>query len=114
LVVATRENNAGPASKFMDALERGYRVLGDNPQSALHDLFEAVPGLDRESQQGQFAALTSAKAFSPSNEGGSATAIASGNAYAAWLNWATQHGLVDKSAAGQIAAGFAYPGARMR
>jgi NitT/TauT family transport system substrate-binding protein/putative hydroxymethylpyrimidine transport system substrate-binding protein len=114
LVVATREGNEEAASDFLDALEQGYRVLTNNPQSALHDLLDAVPGLDRESQQGQLAALTSAKAFSASNEGGAATAIGSGNSYSAWMNWATEHGLVDKSAAGQIAAGFAYPGARMR
>jgi putative hydroxymethylpyrimidine transport system substrate-binding protein len=114
LVVATRENKAQQASDFLDALQRGYRELGTNPQSALDDLVDAAPGLDRDVQAGQLEALTAAKAFSPDNEGGPPTAIGSGSGYAAWLDWATKHQLVNPSAAGQIAAGFAYPGARIR
>lgn len=114
LVLATRGNKAQQASDFLDALERGYRILGNNPQSALDDLLDAVPGLDRESQEGQLEALTAAKTFSISNESGPPTALGSGNSYATWLDWAIEHGLVNKSAGTQIAAGFAYPGARLR
>jgi putative hydroxymethylpyrimidine transport system substrate-binding protein len=114
LVIATRENNAQQASAFLDALDRGYRVLDKDPQSALDDLVDAVPDLDKEAQEAQFKALTSAAAFSPSNEGRPPTAMGSGNAYGAWMDWASEHGLVNKAAVAQIAAGFAYPGARLR
>jgi putative hydroxymethylpyrimidine transport system substrate-binding protein len=117
LVVATRAGSAGQGSKFVDALQRGYRALGDNPQSALDDLLGAVPELEPESQEAQLKALTSAAAFSPGNEGGYPTALGSARAYGAWLNWATAHGLVNESAAqapGGIVSGFAYPGARLR
>jgi ABC-type nitrate/sulfonate/bicarbonate transport systems, periplasmic components len=114
LVVATRANSEQRASDFLDALQHGYRILGKNPQSALDDLLSAVPGLDRDVQESQLNALTSAKAFSISNEGGPPTALGSLRRYGSWLRWATQHGLVNKSASGQIVAGFAYPGARLR
>jgi putative hydroxymethylpyrimidine transport system substrate-binding protein len=114
LVVATRPGLERRASDFLDALQQGYRVLGTNPQSALDDLVDAVPDLDRKSQEGQLEALTSANAFSTSNEGGPPTAMGSLDRYGAWLEWATQHGLVSKSDSGQIVAGFAYPGARLR
>jgi putative hydroxymethylpyrimidine transport system substrate-binding protein len=114
LVVVTRANSAQQGSKFLDALQRGYRALGDDPQSALADLLTAVPDLDRDAQEAQLDALTSAKAFSRGNEGGPPTAVGSRDRYELWLEWATQHGLVNQSAAGRIAAGFAYPGARLR
>jgi putative hydroxymethylpyrimidine transport system substrate-binding protein len=114
LVVVTRANSSQRASDFLDALQRGYRELGEHPQSALDDLLSAVPGLDQQSQEAQLNALTSANAFSPTDEGGSPTAMGSLHRYGAWLDWATQHGLVNKSAAGQIVPGFAYPGARLR
>jgi putative hydroxymethylpyrimidine transport system substrate-binding protein len=114
LVVATHAGSEQQASDFLDALQRGYRTLDMNPQSALDDLLSAVPDLDRESQAGQLAALTSAHAFSTGNEGEPPTAIGSIDSYGAWLNWATQHGLVKESATPQIDAGFAYPGARLR
>jgi NitT/TauT family transport system substrate-binding protein/putative hydroxymethylpyrimidine transport system substrate-binding protein len=109
LVVATRAGSEQKASDFLDALQRGYRALGQNPQSALGDLLGAVPDLDRASQEGQLHALTSAQAFSAGNEGGPPTAMGSLRSYGAWLTWATQHGLVSKSDAGQIKAGFAQP-----
>jgi putative hydroxymethylpyrimidine transport system substrate-binding protein len=117
LVVATPADSAGQGSKFLDALQRGYRALGENPQSALDDLLSAVPDLDRESQEAQLEALTSAAAFSPGNEGGHPTALGSARGYGDWLNWATGHELVNESAAqapGGIVSGFAYPGARLR
>jgi putative hydroxymethylpyrimidine transport system substrate-binding protein len=117
LVVATRADSAAQGSRLLDALDRGYRVLGKNPQAALDDLLDAVPDLDRGSQAAQLKALTSAAAFSPGNEGGHSTAMGSGSSYAAWLEWAEEHGLVNESAAqasGGIVGGFAYPGARLR
>jgi len=114
LVVATRANTAQRASDFLDALQQGYRVLGKGSQSALDALLGAVPDLDRQQQQAQLNALTSAKAFSASNEGGPPTAMGRLGRYAAWIEWARQNGLVGKSAEEQIDAGFAYPGARLR
>jgi putative hydroxymethylpyrimidine transport system substrate-binding protein len=114
LVVATREDSEQRASGFLDALQRGYRVLGDDPQSALDDLLSAVPDLDRGSQEAQLRALTSAQAFSTSNEGGPATPMGSLRRYGAWIEWATQHGLLSGSATAEVAGGFAYPGARLR
>ena len=112
LVVATRASSGQRASDFVDALQRGYRTLGQNPESALDDLVGAVPDLDQDAQEGQLRALTSAKAFSIGNQNGPPTAMGALDRYGAWLGWATRHGLVNKSAAGQIAAGFADPGAR--
>ena len=114
LVVATPEKSSESAHGFIHALERGYKVLGTNPQSALDDLISQVSGLDRGSQEAQFQALTAANAFSPVDEGGRPTVLSSLRRYGSWLEWATQHGLVNKSAAGEISAGFAYPGARLR
>jgi NitT/TauT family transport system substrate-binding protein/putative hydroxymethylpyrimidine transport system substrate-binding protein len=109
LVVATRADSEQRASGFLDALQQGYRTLGTKPQSALDDLVRAVSGIDRAAQEAQLHALTSARAFSTGNEGGAPTAIGTSQGFGAWLDWATSHGLVDKSAAGQIAAGFASP-----
>jgi putative hydroxymethylpyrimidine transport system substrate-binding protein len=114
LVVATLENSPERDSNFLDALQRGYRGLGSHPQSALDDLLEAVPDLDREAQEGQLMALTSANAFSTNNEGGPPTAMGTLRSYRAWLDWATQHGLLSMTAAGEVLPGFAYPGARLR
>jgi putative hydroxymethylpyrimidine transport system substrate-binding protein len=113
LVIATRPNSEQQASRFLDALQRGYRVLGKDPRAALDDLLKDSSGLDPDSQERQLEALTSGDAFSIGNEGGPPTAMGSLQRYGAWLNWATQHGLVSKSASGQIVAGFAHPGARL-
>ncbi len=81
LVVATRADSEERASRFLDALDQGYRALGENPESALDDLLRAVPDLDRGSQERQLKALTSANAFSFGNEGGPPTAVGSGDRY---------------------------------
>ena len=44
LVVATRADSEERASRFLDALDQGYRALGENPESALDDLLRAGPG----------------------------------------------------------------------
>ena len=109
LVVATRASSQQQASEFLDALQQGYRTLGTNPESALHDLLAAVPGIDQRAQELQLEALTSADAFSTGNEGVGPTAIGTPQGYGAWLGWATSHGLVDESASPQIRAGFKAP-----
>src|SRR4051812_19649686 len=77
LVVATNVGSEQRASSFLDALQQGYGVLGENPSSALEDLESAGPGLDRQSQESQLNALTSAKAFSITDEAGRPTAMGS-------------------------------------
>src|SRR5215211_5025717 len=54
LVVARADTaNANLAAGFGKALERGYEALGRDPQRALDDLLDAVPGLDRGEQEAQ-------------------------------------------------------------
>src|SRR3954451_12111027 len=108
LVVAAYGGEEPRASDLLDALQRGYRVLGEDPQGALGDLLGAVPGLDRDAQEAQLEALTAAKAFSTGNEGGF-SATGSASSYDGWLEWATAHGLVDQSASAKIAAGWREP-----
>src|SRR4051794_6400991 len=106
LVVAAYGGEEPRASDLLDALQRGYRVLGEDPQGALGDLLGAVPDLDRNAQEAQLEALSAAKAFSTGNEGGSVSPAGSASSYDGWLRWATAHGLVDQSAAAKIAAGW--------
>ena len=64
LLLVARSGSESLGSKLTAALSRGYELLGHNPDQALNDLFEEVPGLDRASQRAQLDALTSARAFS--------------------------------------------------
>src|SRR5919106_2343421 len=72
LVVATSAGTGTDQTKLgcdlLMALERGYSELGEDPQAALDDLLEAVPGLDQNSQEAQLEGLMRAQASSP-NEG---------------------------------------------
>jgi putative hydroxymethylpyrimidine transport system substrate-binding protein len=92
----------------VNALERGYAVLGSDPPGALEDLLGQVPGLDRASQEAQLDALVDATAFSPTGTADRASVELSGDATGDWIGWARRHGVLDRSANGasQVAAGF--------
>jgi putative hydroxymethylpyrimidine transport system substrate-binding protein len=105
LVVATSQSGCDRANALVQGLARGYGVLNSNPQSTLDDLVSAVKGLDRDSQQAQFDALTTAGAFSAANGGAPTSELPSGPA-SAWLSWATRHGLIAAGAAGRVSAGL--------
>src|SRR6476660_5478485 len=47
LLVVANTGYESLGSKLTAALSRGYELLGRNPDQALNDLFEEVPGLDR-------------------------------------------------------------------
>ncbi|MFL5906728.1 MAG: ABC transporter substrate-binding protein [Solirubrobacterales bacterium] len=106
LVVATSRRSCSLAHDFVDGLDRGYAILGANPSLALNDVLSEVPGLDRDSQRAQLAALIAANAFLATAAGGSVTPDLDPGRTRAWLDWATSHGLVSPAAAPKIGAGF--------
>src|SRR5690242_2316444 len=106
LVVATTPKTCDEARGFLDALQRGYVSLGNDPSGALDDLVAQVGGLDEASQRAQLNALTSADAFGIA-AGAPASSALSNRATRAWLSWATAHGLITSSASGRVAPGFA-------
>jgi putative hydroxymethylpyrimidine transport system substrate-binding protein len=108
LVVATSRRSCDRAPEFVAGLERGYTTLKDDPQAALDDLLEAVPDADPNSQKAQLQALVGARAFALRNEGPPTPELGTepDGPAARWLSWATNHGLVDRSEAPKIAAGF--------
>jgi putative hydroxymethylpyrimidine transport system substrate-binding protein len=112
LVVGVARRNCGEVAPLLDALRKGYSNLSSNPDGALTDLLDQVSGLDKSSQEAQFAALQAAQAFSRSAGAGNTSASpnldpANGRA---WLDWAAKNDVVKGSAAAQIGAGFAPSG----
>ena len=87
-----RSGSEALGSKLTAALSRGYELLGRNPDQALNDLFEEVPGLDRATQRAQLDALTSAEAFSLGNS--ISTPRLDRATLERWQAWATQAGLL--------------------
>jgi NitT/TauT family transport system substrate-binding protein/putative hydroxymethylpyrimidine transport system substrate-binding protein len=116
LVVVVARKNCGEAADLLDGLRSGYSHLSTDPEAALGALLDQVSGLDRGSQEAQFAALQDADAFSPAAGGGADGSRPAASPQLdpatgrAWLAWATRNGLVKGSAADQIAAGFAPAG----
>jgi putative hydroxymethylpyrimidine transport system substrate-binding protein len=112
LVVATAPRSCAKAGPFTAALRRGYVSLGRDPNGALNDLLDQVPGLDRSSQNAQLDALIGANAFSPKGEGlpTSNLLVDPLSSTGAWLTWAVNHQLVGASQAPKIAAGFSLGG----
>jgi putative hydroxymethylpyrimidine transport system substrate-binding protein len=103
LLLVTRASSADDtvARGVVDALDRGYGVLGDDADGALQDLLDGVPGLDEESQKAQMAALTSSDAFSPAggdpgqaSGGGDPTPELDPDSIVDWRRWAEQSGLM--------------------
>ena len=73
LVVASRQlvdGEAELAEALRVGIERGYALTSDDPEAALEDLLAAVPGLERDVQEEQMAALSAADAFAAGVEPG--------------------------------------------
>jgi putative hydroxymethylpyrimidine transport system substrate-binding protein len=106
VLTASRESCAGAATvPLLNGLVRGYAALGRDPQAALDGLLTEVNGLDRNSQEAQLHALTHAHAFSIEGKGPALTVL-SPSTTAAWLRWASAHGVVNAAAARKVANGF--------
>jgi putative hydroxymethylpyrimidine transport system substrate-binding protein len=112
LVVATTPRSCPKAASFAAGLRRGYDALNRAPRAALDDLFEAVPGLDQNSQETQLDALLGASAFSPQADTPAMPALSAGpdSPGGRWLTWAVDNDLIDASKAPQVIAGFSPAG----
>jgi putative hydroxymethylpyrimidine transport system substrate-binding protein len=94
LLVAKAGSTGGQRGpSLLAALRRGYDVLGRDPQTALGDLLDQVPGLDASAQRAQLNALTSARAFALGQQ--VATPQLDGDAVARWRAWALRSGLLQ-------------------
>jgi putative hydroxymethylpyrimidine transport system substrate-binding protein len=94
LVVAKSDSSTDTDREFVSALVRGYDVLERDPGAALDDLLEAVPDLDRPSQEGQLQALITGRAFALGAE--EATPHLDPASLARWRAWAQSSGLLDQ------------------
>src|SRR5262245_791512 len=92
LLVVTKAGSAQLGAELTAALTRGYRVLGHDPEQALEDLLDQVPGLDREAQRAQLDALTSGQAFALGDV--AASPHLDPRTLARWRAWAVQVGLL--------------------
>jgi putative hydroxymethylpyrimidine transport system substrate-binding protein len=113
LVVVTAPRSCAEARLLTAGLRRGYVALGRDPDGALDDLLEEIPGLDPDSQRAQLEALIRAHAFSQQDSGPVTPALSADPDGAAgrWLAWATSHRLIDPSDAPKVAVGFRPSGA---
>jgi putative hydroxymethylpyrimidine transport system substrate-binding protein len=100
LVVAMRAASMGPPGDpppsvcgFLRGIKHGYRTLNKHPTSALNDLIELVPGLDRSTQLAQLDALRQSRAFSSRATPGASTIIDL-TRFLRWKRWAREHGVV--------------------
>jgi NitT/TauT family transport system substrate-binding protein/putative hydroxymethylpyrimidine transport system substrate-binding protein len=92
LVVVAASGEDELADRLTSALDRGYEVLGEDPQGALEDLLAEVPGLDRASQSAQLDALTSGDAYALGTSG--ASPRLDPESVDRWRRWAEQSGLL--------------------
>jgi putative hydroxymethylpyrimidine transport system substrate-binding protein len=111
LVVATSEARierdlCAPDRAVVAGLERGYSSMQQDPKTALNDLVSEVPGLDRTSQQAQFDALITAHAWSITDQAMGLTSGLVEPRASAWLQWATSHGVITRSAVNRVLEGF--------
>jgi putative hydroxymethylpyrimidine transport system substrate-binding protein len=113
LVVATTNRSCDQAGRFTEGLRRGYVTLGEDPAGGLGDLLDAVPGLDRNSQEAQLDALVEAQAFSPRTDAPATAALSAGpdGSGGRWLIWAVNNQLIDASLAPKVIVGFRPAGA---
>jgi putative hydroxymethylpyrimidine transport system substrate-binding protein len=96
LLVARPDTAADPlAERVRRGLDRGYRVLGRNPQAALGDLLASVDGLDGDAQRAQLDALVSSNAFAQGEA--AATPELPAGAIDRWMRWASAAGLLGGS-----------------
>jgi putative hydroxymethylpyrimidine transport system substrate-binding protein len=93
LVLATSATTLHDDSELVEAVTAavgdGYRRTIDDPDGALADLLEAVPGLDADEQQAQLDALTEADAFSPPG-------VLRTEPLERWARWDLEHGLIER------------------
>jgi putative hydroxymethylpyrimidine transport system substrate-binding protein len=105
LVVATTEKHCSDQA-FGSALGRAYNgVLNDDPDEALDALLDSVQGLDADDQRAQLDALTAARAFAYAGAGTDSSAARPPDMLA-WLSWAVQNGVIDRSKSHQVGLGF--------
>ncbi len=104
LVLATKPDRCALGRRFASALDRGYRRMRDQPETALNDLVQQVPDLDQSSQASQFNALLQGHAFSL---GGQFTSLLIGVPAKSWVKWATRNGVIDASSADRVSRGLA-------
>jgi hypothetical protein len=116
LVVTTPKtlDPPGSACPLYHGLSRGYHNLNVDPNGALDDLLDEVPGLDRSAQEAQLAALTQARAFSPglgppfeAREGTASFDLYKQN-IRAWGTWAIKNQLISDRH--QVLSGFTEDG----
>jgi putative hydroxymethylpyrimidine transport system substrate-binding protein len=93
LVLVAKAGDEQLGVRLTAALRRGYEVLGRDPQKALDDLFDQVPGLDRSAQQAQLESLTSARAFALGRS--VATPHLEPASVERWHAWAAHAGLLQ-------------------
>jgi NitT/TauT family transport system substrate-binding protein/putative hydroxymethylpyrimidine transport system substrate-binding protein len=93
LVLVAKAGDEQLGARLTAALTRGYVVLGRDPQKALDDLFNRVPGLDRSAQQAQLGSLTSARAFALGRS--VATPLLEPASVERWHAWAVHAGLLQ-------------------
>jgi putative hydroxymethylpyrimidine transport system substrate-binding protein len=92
LVAKAGSNDGRLWGRVVRALDRGYDVLGRDPQEALGDLLDQVPDLDVSAQRGQLQALTSARAFGLAKS--DATPFLARDSLRRWRAWALRSGLL--------------------
>jgi putative hydroxymethylpyrimidine transport system substrate-binding protein len=93
LLVVAKSGSDQLGTKLTAALTRGYELLGRDPEMALDDLFDQVPGLDRGIQLAQLEALSTARAFALGQN--VATPRLDRTALERWHAWATRAGLLQ-------------------
>ncbi|MDP9228661.1 MAG: hypothetical protein M3M99_06345, partial [Actinomycetota bacterium] len=101
------ESDPALACGLTRGLERGYSLLGGEPEAAMSALLGAVPSLDPSSQRDQLEALYRASAFSP-GAGSPPTSMLSSKSLNGWLGWAQAHGVIGPGpeVSKQVADGF--------
>jgi putative hydroxymethylpyrimidine transport system substrate-binding protein len=93
LVLVAKAGDEQLGARLTAALTRGYKVLGRDPQQALDDLFNRVPGLDRSAQHAQLESLTSARSFALGRT--VATPHLEPASVERWHSWAVHAGLLQ-------------------
>jgi putative hydroxymethylpyrimidine transport system substrate-binding protein len=79
-------DEAGSRCGVGDGLDRGYQVLMRDPELALQNLLDSVPGLDAASQRAQFEALLAGDAFRARGRNPGSFEIRKRSAWAAWAS----------------------------
>ncbi|MGH2955554.1 MAG: ABC transporter substrate-binding protein [Solirubrobacterales bacterium] len=104
--VPERPDPGSVACAALRGLQRGYAELLDDPNRAIEDLVEAVPGADADAQGAQMAALVAARAFSRPGKIPATPSLDPG-AIAGWGRWTAETGLLGTIArGGLVAEGF--------